>query len=272
MALAQAQALLASFTAEVDGGSFDAAQASLTKLKILITQLPTLPPAGNGTGANAADERAVAQRTLEYAVLLAAKREDVEAFECQMSQLKPYYADGAASGAAPSPARCLVVGMNLLHLLMENRLAEFHSELELTTEADRADAHVQFALGLEQRLMEGSYGKVLEAKGSCPAEFAFFMGGLVERIRDLVAEVSEAAYGALSLAEAQRLLHFEGRAELLGYIAERQGGWVVDAAAGSIVFDAKDSSAVKGVGGKDIPSFQLIKETLLYATELDRIV
>jgi len=275
MALAQAQALLASFTAEVDGGSFDAAQASLTKLKILITQLPTLPPAGNGTGANAADERAVAQRALEYAVLLAAKREDVEAFECQMSQLKPYYADdGAAAGAAPSAARCLVVGMNLLHLLMENRLAEFHSELELTTEADRADAHVQFALGLEQRLMEGSYGKVLEAKGSCPAEFAFFMGGLVERIRDLVAEVSEAAYGALSLAEAQRLLHFGGRAELLAYIAERQGGWVVDAAAGSIVFDAKDSSAVKGKGvsGKDIPSFQLIKETLLYATELDRIV
>ena len=48
----------------------------------------------------------------------------------------------------------------------------------------------------------------------------------------------------------------------------------MDAAAGSIVFDAKDSSAVKGKGvsGKDIPSFQLIKETLLYATELDRIV
>ena len=191
MALSQCQELLTQFTAEVDGGNFDSAQTSLTKLKILITQLPSLPPAGAGDNA---DERAVAQRTLEYAVLLAAKREDVETFERQMAQLKPYYADGhrgaGAATAVPSTARCLVVGMNLLHLLMENRLAEFHSELELTTEADRADPNVQFVLGLEQRLMEGSYGKVLAAKANCPAEFAFFMAGLVERIRDLVAEVS----------------------------------------------------------------------------------
>ena len=50
------------------------------------------------------------------------------------------------------------------------------------------------------------FGKVLAAKANCPAEFAFFMAGLVERIRDLVAEVSEAAYGALSLAEIDKAI------------------------------------------------------------------
>lgn len=49
-----------------------------------------------------------------------------------------------------------------MHLLVEARLAEFHSEVELLVqgEADRTSPAIAFPLSLEASLMEGSYNKV----------------------------------------------------------------------------------------------------------------
>jgi hypothetical protein len=47
--------------------------------------------------------------------------------------------------------------------LSANRVAEFHSELELLSPADADDVYVSFAVELEQRLMEGVYNKVRSA-------------------------------------------------------------------------------------------------------------
>lgn len=52
-----------------------------------------------------------------------------------------------------------VRGLNLLFLLVENRLAEFHSELELMGDAERASECVMFPVRLEQFLMVGSYNQ-----------------------------------------------------------------------------------------------------------------
>lgn len=48
----------------------------------------------------------------------------------------------------------------MLFLLVENRLAEFHSELELMGDGERADECVIFPVRLEQYLMVGSYDQV----------------------------------------------------------------------------------------------------------------
>lgn len=74
-------------------------------------------------------------------------------------QLKPFYMD-YASELPSSPNRSAVQGLNLLFLLVENRLAEFHSELELMGDGERSEPCVVFPVRLEQYLMVGSYDQV----------------------------------------------------------------------------------------------------------------
>lgn len=64
-----------------------------------------------------------------------------------------------------SPNQSAVRGLNLLFLLVENRLAEFHSELELMDDAERAEECVVFPVLLEQYLMVGSYDQVRRGRG-----------------------------------------------------------------------------------------------------------
>lgn len=58
-----------------------------------------------------------------------------------------------------------LLGLNLLFLLSQNRVAEFHTELErLSVDVIRADPYIRHPLALEQYLMEGSYNKIFLAK------------------------------------------------------------------------------------------------------------
>lgn len=254
--------LLKDLTAHTEASKLDEAQACLSKLKICMTEFPSLPPCGVAS-ANAAQERMIARQTFEQAALLSVKSEDMVAFECNVAQLKPFYSDEVE---AQSQLRYPVLGMNLLHLLVENRLAEFHSELELIPEEGRANECIAFALQLEQYLMEGSYSKVLNARSSCPQQFSFFMDGLVNRIRENIAECSEVAYQSLTLADAQSMMNFNSQEEMLSYIKDNKEAWVVKD--GSIFFQQKDNKMTSD----DIPAMRLISEALLYATELERIV
>lgn len=54
-----------------------------------------------------------------------------------------------------------LLGLNLLFLLSQNRVAEFHTELELLpADQIQSNVYVRHPLSLEQYLMEGSYNKV----------------------------------------------------------------------------------------------------------------
>ena len=64
-----------------------------------------------------------------------------------------------------SPNQNAVRGLNLLFLLVENRLAEFHSELELMGDEERASECVMFPVRLEQFLMVGSYDQARDGTG-----------------------------------------------------------------------------------------------------------
>jgi 26S proteasome regulatory subunit N12 len=51
-------------------------------------------------------------------------------------------------------------GLNLLRLLVQNRIAEFHTELELVGPEAQQAPSVRQPVQLEQWLMEGAYNKV----------------------------------------------------------------------------------------------------------------
>ena len=76
------------------------------------------------------DAITVDSNALELGVLLFVDDEDLDAFVRNISQLKPRYAALASLGAvAPTRTerKCHVLGLNLMHLLLDNRLSEFHA-------------------------------------------------------------------------------------------------------------------------------------------------
>ncbi len=78
-----------------------------------------------------------------------------------------------------------LLGLNLLCLLSQNRVAEFHTELErLPHKEILNNVYLKHPVNLEQYIMEGSYNKVILAKGNVPAEsFKFFMEILLDTVR-----------------------------------------------------------------------------------------
>ena len=109
----------------------------------------------------------------------------------------------------PSQHQNLITGLNLLRLLVQNRIAEFHTELELIPQEVmellaykslcqrlcrilqslavvqiQQEAHIKHATQLEQQLMEGAYNKVLSAKSNVPDQsYLYFMDKLISTVR-----------------------------------------------------------------------------------------
>ena len=78
-------------------------------------------------------------------------------------------------------------GLNLIRLLIQNRIADFHTTLEsLPLPADElvANPFIRHPVNLERWLMEGSYSKVWNAREEAPAEeYKFFIDSLMGTIR-----------------------------------------------------------------------------------------
>jgi hypothetical protein len=103
-------------------------------------------------------------------VVLSVKARDWAGFERAVGQLAPLYrASPAGESAAARDMRQHVVGLHLMHLLVEARLADFHCRVEALSEEDLASAPIAFPLRLESFLLEGGYNKVrAEGRGQGP--------------------------------------------------------------------------------------------------------
>ncbi|KAL1522543.1 hypothetical protein AB1Y20_017529 [Prymnesium parvum] len=247
------------------GDNLDACQEYLSQLKLAMLEFSSLPPAAPSTPTNAQQqELLLAREILEHGALLSIKMMDIPAFERYVAQLKIYYTD-CASILPESQKQHPILGLNLLRLLAQNRIAEFHTELELIPIATQlSNVYIKFPAQLEQHIMEGSYNKVLSAKqeGVYSHEGMYFMDMLVDTVREEIAECSEKAYGSIAASDLQSLLMLSTADELVEYAENR--GWVISN--GSVSFGKQEETLLQ------LPSSQLIRETLSYAKELERIV
>ena len=157
----------------------------------------------------------------------------------------------------PSPQEYPILGLNLLRLLVQNRIAEFHTELELLPVTALENPCIKHAVELEQSFMEGAYNRVLSARQAVPHEtYVYFMDLLAKTVRsvwlyycitgasylmywfkiyaahnplfeclfctcrDELAGCSEKGYDYMSIAEARQVLMFSSDKELHQYIEE----------------------------------------------------
>ncbi|WOL18494.1 26S proteasome non-ATPase regulatory subunit [Canna indica] len=263
--LVEVTQLFERFKAAFTRNDFDTCTNLLSQLKVLLTKFPSLPPSFQETP-NSVQELTIARDIYEHAVLLSVKTEDQDAFERDFFQLKPYYTDTCGI-IQSSPQEYPILGLNLLRLLVQNRIAEFHTELELLPQNALENPCIRHAVELEQSFMEGAYNRVLSARQSVPHDtYVYFMDLLAKTVRDEIAGCSEKAYDYLSINDAKKILMFSSDQQLSEYIAEEHTEWEIKD--GCVFFQkAKESQPCK-----EIPALQLINQTLSYARELERIV
>eukprot|EP00188_Purpureofilum_apyrenoidigerum_P005808 Plantae.Rhodophyta-Purpureofilum_apyrenoidigerum.ctg7999.p1 GENE.Plantae.Rhodophyta-Purpureofilum_apyrenoidigerum.ctg7999~~Plantae.Rhodophyta-Purpureofilum_apyrenoidigerum.ctg7999.p1 ORF type:complete len:266 (+),score=55.22 Plantae.Rhodophyta-Purpureofilum_apyrenoidigerum.ctg7999:171-968(+) len=237
----------------------------VTKLKVGLVNLPEMS-SGAILNETSADVLLIARQTYEKAAGLSILCEDTQGFYRNVALLKDYYLDYAQL-LPESKSRDLIIGLHLLLLLAQNRIAEFHTELELVPEESRQDQYIKFPIRLEQFLTEGSYAKLTAAKDHIPEKsFAFFMELLMGTVRDEIARSSESAYEELPYSEAQRILDVETVEELENYAARQ--GWKYD---GSIIrFTHKEETPEEESIEQSV--LETIERSLQYAVELERIV
>jgi 26S proteasome regulatory subunit N12 len=231
------------------------------EFKLLLVQLPgTLP--GSASPAVRA-ELAVAREGLECLVLLAVHARDEDAFQRGMTMLRPCAASCRAAGVAPSPQEGLMTALYLLFLLVEQRTAEFHMELELLSHAALEDPHVVYAAQIERWIMEGVYTKVIGLTHPHNAALNWFTQMLETTMREDVAGCLEHAYAHLTVEEARELLLLKSAAEVLAIGKER--GWTLR---DGVFYFARRRTTTK----EAIPAHEIISNAISYTSELERVV
>ncbi|KAJ8936947.1 hypothetical protein NQ318_015565 [Aromia moschata] len=235
----------------------------LSDLKLELTNLMFLPTS-NATASK--QELLLARDVLEIGVQWSIAANNIPAFERYIAQLKCYYFDYKKQ-LPESSFKYQLLGLNLLFLLSQNRVAEFHTELELLP-ADHIqnDVYIRHPLSIEQYLMEGSYNKIFLAKGNVPAKsYNFFMDILLDTIRGEIAVCLEKAYEKISLRDVARMLYLPNE-EAAKTFATKNKKWKL----------GKDNffhftPEVKKTH-EPIPSFELAQQAVEYAKELEMIV
>lgn len=247
----------------IKSGDLDGALPVIKQIKLLLIQFNTTAGTALRNDESAA-EIAAAVDALESFIVHSVKSKDDAAFGRYFSQLRSFYSM-TTLGATPNQPK--VLGLNLLRLLVDNRLAEFHSELELVPQECVSSPFIRFPVGLERSLMEGMYNQVLHARANFPDPlFKEYLGPLEDAVRDEISQCAAASYGSLSLAAAQKLFNFSSSEELLEYCEDNEG-WTVD---GDVIrFPEKQETRV---GRDDIPSRRTISEVLSFAARLEQIV
>lgn len=152
-------------------------------------------------------------------------------------------------------------------LLVENRLSEFHAEMELLTKEEASSPYISFPITLERQLMVGSYDEVLKAHLNIPdPSYGVFMDNLLLTVRDSIADCMEVSYDTMKLQDAMTMMKFNSLEELQEYIQEARDDWIVQG--DSLCFQPPPT----GSKASDVPSMSLISQSLAYATELERII
>lgn len=254
--------LLAKFKENVRKGDISSANDDLQKLKFVLIGYESLPPILADTP-DTLKERVLARETYEYAVILSLKQGNKELFQKYFSSLKPFYMGSRVTSAGAMHYE--MIGLNLCFLLTENRLADFHTELELLTEQEQTQPVIDFCIQLQNYLMIGAYDQVLRSAQHSPVEYyKFFLTSLLETVRLSIGECLEASYQYLTLESATKILMFTTTYETEAFITSKLNTWKID----NDVIQFK----VADLKSEELNSTKLIGQCLSYASELERIV
>lgn len=131
----------------------------------------------------------------------------------------------------PSENMYEILGMNLLNLLSQYKIADFHLELELFIHNDieliLKNPYIKKAVEIEKYLMEGQYNQIYALKDAKPGDlkaagltspgFKYFIDHLENTLREHTTEIADvisSAYERLTLKSAMKLLNLSDEKKL----------------------------------------------------------
>merc|ERR1711884_828722 len=147
---------------------------------------------------------------------------DTNSFERYFSKLVTNSTD-IESVLPASPYKCEILGLNLLHLLCQNRIAECHMFLEMIPSKDMmSDVYILHAIQLERFIMEGSYNKIIIGRGNVPSPgYIFFIETLIDTIREEIAGCIEHAFESIQSRDLGKLLFLDSASAVEAFARER---------------------------------------------------
>lgn len=256
MSIQNATSLLSELKAKFEGGDVVGGKEILSKIKIAMLDF-----------SHESDSYVqISVESLEIGILMMVEEGDLDSFARNVAQIKPLYAV-MRSKTTTTPRKCHILGLNLMNLLVDNRLSEFHAELELLTAEDSQNPFVTFPINLERQLMVGIYDEVLNVTVPDPS-YQFFVDNLLQTVRDSIADCVEVSYKNMKISDAMTMMKFGTQKEMLEYVEECRDDWIIDESTNTLCFQPPPTGFKAG----DIPSMKIIHQTLSYATEMERIV
>ncbi|KAJ1917132.1 regulatory particle non-ATPase [Mycoemilia scoparia] len=224
----------------------------------------------NGTQSNEAIKEAIAslkastRSILELAAEWAIKVQDIDEFEKHFNQLESFYFD-INDRLGESENMSLFFGFNLMRLLVQDRVADFHVALERIDTKYHNDVNVALPIRIEQHLMEGTYKKIKQEEEALhDKRFKFLFTKLRSRNRKEILDCLQKSYDTLPVADAKRILLWDNRLNFEKFLNECG---LKDCLVGNVlVFKTTKEEA------SSFPTDEIIENNLLYAQELERIV
>uniref|UniRef100_A0A8C2PLL8 26S proteasome non-ATPase regulatory subunit 8 n=1 Tax=Capra hircus TaxID=9925 RepID=A0A8C2PLL8_CAPHI len=228
----------------------------LGRLKLVLLELNFLPTTGTKL---TKQQLILARDILEIGAQWSILRKDIPSFERYMAQLKCYYFDYKEQ-LPESAYMHQLLGLNLLFLLSQNRVAEFHTELERLPDI-QTNVYIKHPVSLEQVRLRKWEGRAW-LKGAAQGET---LGRVSWKTRDEIAGCIEKAYEKILFTEATRILFFNTPKKMTDYAKKR--GWVLG-------LNNYYSFASQQQKPEDttIPSTELAKQVIEYARQLEMIV
>lgn len=158
MASTDLKTLIQQLEQNVKKGDNKTSSSLLSRAKIALLHQKALVP----STATSPEVIKQAQQVLELGALISIRNKDPDSFTRYFQQLQPFY------NTSPSQSqRSKITGLYLLLLLSLGDYAGFHTQLESLEVANdgkgkdiEQDQNIQYAVRLEQWLMEGSYDRV----------------------------------------------------------------------------------------------------------------
>ncbi|KAJ9054542.1 regulatory particle non-ATPase [Entomophthora muscae] len=238
--------------------------STLSLLKIELAKASYL----SGSNMLSAEQLAAARDILEIGALWSIRCNEMTSFERYITQLHTFYCDYSAK-LPKSPRQNMMTGLQLMNLIAQNRIAEFHLALEsIDPMLFESDPNIRHPVELEKALMEGSYNKVLNTRDQVPApEFGYFMNILVTTIQNEIASCCEKAYRSLPIQQIATMLFFNKGDDILAFASQRS--WTVNADH-TVVFRPKVASDSSSACA--LPTHRILGQAMDYAKELERIV
>ena len=208
-------------------------------------------------------------KILELAILLSVAAEDLEAMGRHMQQYLSTTSSGTATATTtPSPH---MLGLHVMALLVQNRDAEFHAQLEQWHDNSTImeSPFLQFPVTLERKLMVGMYDQILHVSVPHPS-YTFFLHYLqTNTVREAICDTLETSYATLPCSAAAALIGLPTNDKAVqDYIAEEREDWIVEGGTSTITFTPPTNEQDAILPAAE----QWMQQTLQYAGEMEQIV